>query len=231
MDQTRKRAFKNEIFDQLALIGKALANGRRLELLDLLAQSERTVESLAREIRMSVAGVSLHLKVLREARLIEVRREGSHAHYRLAGSDVFSLWRAVRELGDSRIAEVRRTVQTYLTDRQSLQAITCSELARRLNDRGLFVLDVRPTEEYEAGHILGARSIPMSELKARLREIPRRSVVIAYCRGPYCVFADEAVATLHHARRKAMRLDSGFPDWKACGLPVDAKPPQTMVYR
>lgn len=231
MDPARKRAFKNEIFDQIALIGKALANGRRLELLELLSQSERSVESLAREIRVSVAGASLHLKVLREARLIEVRREGSYAYYRLAGSDVFSLWRAVRELGDSRIAEVRRTVETYLTDRQSLQAITCAELARRLNNRSVLVLDVRPTEEYKAGHIPGARSIPIDDLKARLREIPRRGVVVAYCRGPYCVLADEAVATLLDAGRKAMRLDSGFPDWKARGLPVEAKQPQRMVWR
>lgn len=231
MDPARKRAFKNDMFDQIALIGKALANGRRLELLELLAQSERTVESLAREIRMSIAGASQHLKVLREARLIQVRREGSHAYYRLAGSDVFSLWRAVRELGDSRIAEVRRTVETYLTDRQSLQAISCAELARRLKDRSVFVLDVRPTEEYEAGHIPGARSIPIDDLKARLREIPKRSVVVAYCRGPYCVFADEAVTTLLDAGRKAMRLDNGFPDWKARGLPIEAKQPQKMVWR
>ena len=229
MDLTRKRTFKNEVFDQLARIGKALASGRRLELLELLAQRERTVEGLASETRMSVASTSLHLKVLREAQLVDVRREGVHAHYRLAGGDVFSLWQSLRELGDSRIAEIRRTVATYLTDRMSLQAITCEELKRRLDDRSVFVLDVRPTGEYQAGHIRGARSIPLDELKARLREIPKRGEVIAYCRGPYCVFADEAVATLRTSGRTAIRLESGFPDWKARGLPVEAAHPRPEV--
>jgi rhodanese-related sulfurtransferase len=231
MDLRQKRAFKNEVFDQLARIGKALASGRRLELLELLAQRERTVEDLAGETRMSVASTSLHLKVLREAQLVDVRREGLHAHCRLAGGDVFSLWQSLRQLGDSRIAEIRRIVATYLTDRVSLKAITCEELKRRLNDRSVFVLDVRPVQEFLAGHIQGARSIPIDELKARLREIPKRGEVVAYCRGPYCVFADEAVAALRTSGRTATRLESGFPDWKARGLPVEAAPPRPETNR
>lgn len=231
MDLTRKRAFKNEVFDQLARIGKALASGRRLELLELLAQRERTVEGLASETRMSVASTSLHLKVLREAQLVDVRREGLYAHYRLSGGDVFSLWQSLRELGDSRMAEIRRIVATYLADRVSLQAITCEELKRRLNDRSVFVLDVRPVEEYLAGHLPGARSIPIDELKARLKEIPKRGEVVAYCRGPYCVFADEAVATLRTSGRTASRLESGFPDWKARGLSFESAHPRTEVSR
>jgi rhodanese-related sulfurtransferase len=229
VDSTQKRAFKNEVFDQLSRIGKAFASGRRLELLELLAQRERTVEDLATETRMSVASTSLHLKVLREAQLVRVRREGLHAHYRLAGGDVFSLWQSLRDLGNSRIAEIQRIVATYLTDRVSLQAITCEELKRRLNDQSVFVLDVRPVQEYMAGHIPGARSIPIDELKARLREIPKKGEVVAYCRGPYCVFADEAVATLRNGGRTAKRLDSGFPDWKACGLPVEVSNPQPEI--
>ena len=220
MDPSAKRTFKDQLFEQFARIGKGLASGRRLELLELLAQGERTVEELARETGMSVANTSQHLRALREAQLVEVRREGLYAWYRLANEHVFALWQALRELGSARLAEIRHIVETYLTDRESLSGITCEELSRRLKDRSVVLLDVRPEEEYQAGHVAGARSIPLTELKARLKELPKRKEIVAYCRGPYCVFADEAVALLRSHGRKATRLEAGFPDWKARGLPV-----------
>jgi rhodanese-related sulfurtransferase len=220
MDPSAKRTFKDQLFEQFARIGKGLASGRRLELLELLAQGERTVEELARETGMSVANTSQHLRALREAQLVEVRREGLYARYRLANEHVFALWQALRELGSARLAEIRHIVETYLTDRESLSGITCEELSRRLKDRSVVLLDVRPEEEYQAGHVAGARSIPLTELRARLKELPKKKEIVAYCRGPYCVFTDEAVALLRSHGRKATRLEAGFPDWKARGLPV-----------
>ena len=225
MDAERKRAFKDQLFEQFARIGKGLASGRRLELLELLAQGERTVEELAGETGMSVANTSQHLKALREAQLVEVRREGLYARYRLANDRVFALWQALRELGAARLAEIRQIVETYLTDRERLRGITCEELKRRLKDRSVVLLDVRPEEEYQAGHVPGARSIQLAELKARLKEIPKRKEIVAYCRGPYCVFADEAVALLRSHGRRAVRLEIGFPDWKARGLPIEVANP------
>jgi rhodanese-related sulfurtransferase/DNA-binding HxlR family transcriptional regulator len=222
MDPSAKRTFKDQLFEQFARIGKGLASGRRLELLELLAQGERTVEELARETEMSVANTSQHLKALREAQLVEVRRDGLYARYRLANERVFALWQALRDLGSARLAEIRQIAETYLTDRENLHGITCEELQRRLADRSIVLLDVRPEEEYRAGHVAGARSIPITELKARLKELPMSKEIVAYCRGPYCVFADDAVALLRSRGRKARRLESGFPDWKARGLPVEA---------
>lgn len=225
MDRSTKRTFKDQLFEQFARIGKGLASGRRLELLELLAQGERTVEDLAAETGMSVANTSQHLKALREAQLVEVRREGLYARYRLANEKVFAVWQAMRDLGTARLADIRQIVEIYLTDRGSLRGITCEELNRRLKDRSVVLLDVRPEEEYRAGHVAGARSIPLAELKARLKELPKRKEIVAYCRGPYCVFADEAVALLRSHGRKATRLETGFPDWKAQGLPIEAAGP------
>ncbi|MBI4470223.1 MAG: metalloregulator ArsR/SmtB family transcription factor [Acidobacteria bacterium] len=224
MDKARKRDFKIELFDQFARMGKALASGRRLELIELLAQKEHTVEDLARLSDMSVANTSQHLKILRSAQLVEVRRLGLYASYRLADERVFRLWQALRELGDSRIAEIDRVVNSFLTDRKSLKAISTEELKRRLKDRSVVVLDVRPPDEYRAGHIPGARSIPVAELKARLKELPRSREIVAYCRGPYCVLADEAVEWLRARGRNALRLEQGFPDWEAQGFPVEHVP-------
>jgi rhodanese-related sulfurtransferase len=225
MDPQRKRAFKDELFDQFARIGKGLSSGRRLEILELLAQRERTVEELAKETGMSFANTSQHLKALREAQFVDVRREGLHARYRLADEHVFTLWQALRNLGTARLADIRRIVETYLTDRDSLRAITCEELKQRLKDRSVVLLDVRPVEEYKAGHLPGARSIPLEELEARLKEIPKKKEIVAYCRGPYCVFADQAVRTLQSHGRKAVRLEIGYPDWKALGLPIELASP------
>ena len=221
MDAARKRAFKNQLFEQFARIGKALASARRLELLELLAQGERTVDELAKETGMSVANTSLHLKTLRQAQLVDVRRHGLYAFYRLASDRVFVLWQSLRELGDAHLADIQRLVTTYLEDRGTLAAIGTEELVRRLKERSVIVIDVRPEEEYRTGHIAGARSIPVIELQARLKEIPKGKEIVAYCRGPYCVFADEAVDFLRSVGRKAVRLESGFPDWKAQGFPVD----------
>jgi rhodanese-related sulfurtransferase len=224
MDPSTKRVFKDQLFEQFARIGKGLASGRRLELLELLAQGERTVEELAAESGMSVANTSQHLKALREAQLVAVRREGLYARYRLANEQVFALWQALRDLGSARLTEIRQIVETYLTDREILNGITCIELQQRLKNRSVVVLDVRPEREYQAGHVAGARSIPLTELRARLKELPKRKEIVAYCRGPYCVYADEAVALLRLRGRKATRLETGFPDWKAQGLPVETAP-------
>ena len=221
MDQPIKREFKTELFEQFARIGKALASGRRLELLELLAQRQRNVKDLARLTGMSVANASQHLQVLRSARLVEVRKDGLYATYRLADEKVFELWKALRGLGESRLAEVSHMVRTYLADRNSLEAVNAVDLHCKLKQGSVIVLDVRPADEYAAGHIAGARSIPLSELQTRLKELPKRHEIVAYCRGPYCVLADEAVAFLRSHGLRAFRFDEGFPEWKASGLPVE----------
>ncbi len=215
------RAFKNQLFEQFARIGKALANPHRLELLDLLAQGERTVENLAQETSISVASTSRHLQVLRAARLVEVRREGLYAYYQLADERVFVVWQAIRNLGEARLAEIDLIVQTFLKDRESLEAVDAEELLARLQDESVIILDVRPEEEYRAGHIPSARSVPVERLEAYLEEIPKDREIVAYCRGPYCVFSDEAVALLRSRGYQARRLAQGLPDWRAVGMPVE----------
>lgn len=221
METDAKRTFKNRLYEQFARIGKALANSHRLELLDVLAQGERSVEALAYETSMSVANASQHLQVLRAAQLVEVRREGVYSYYRLADEWVFSLWQAMRNVGEARIAEIDRLVQTYLHDRSLLQPISAAELLQRLVEGNVILLDVRPAEEYAAGHLPDALSIPVTELEARLRELPHEKEIVAYCRGPFCVFADEAVTLLRIHGYNARRLEQGLPDWRALGLPVD----------
>ena len=222
MDKQDKRAFKNQLYEQFARIGKALSSAHRLELLDVLAQGERSVEELAQETGMSVANASQHLQVLRAAQLVEVRREGVYIYYHLADERVFSVWQAIRKLGEARIAEIDRVVRTFLHDRDLLQPVDAVELLRRLMDSDVVLLDVRPVEEYRAGHIPGARSVPVAELEAHLHEIPKDREVVAYCRGPYCVFADEAVTLLRAHGFSARRLEQGLPDWRALGLPVES---------
>jgi rhodanese-related sulfurtransferase len=215
------RATKAALFDELARVGKALASGRRIELLDVLANGERNVEVLAGEVGLSVANTSQHLQVLRQAGLVASRREGTSVHYRLAGPEVFELWRALRTLAASQLAEVERLAAAYLGDRDGLEPVTRQELARRLADGDdLIVLDVRPAEEHRAGHLPGAVSIPLSELRERLAELPRDREVVAYCRGPFCAFAHEAVAVLREAGFPARRLEDGLPEWRAAGLAV-----------
>lgn len=221
MQTSEKRVFKNQLYEQFARLGKALASPHRLELLDVLAQCERTVEALAQETGMSVANASQHLQVLRAAHLVEVRREGVSMYYRLADESVFKMWQAVRTVGEAQLAEIDRVVQTFLQDRTRLQPMGAHELLRHLSDDQIVLLDVRPAEEYEASHLPQARSIPVTELEARLAELPADREIVAYCRGPYCVFADEAVALLRARGYSARRLEQGVPEWRALGLPVE----------
>jgi rhodanese-related sulfurtransferase len=215
------RAAKTALFDAFARAAKALASGRRIELLDVLANGERTVEALAGEVGLSVANTSQHLQVLRQAGLVASRREGTSVHYRLAGPEVFELWRTLRTLAASRLAEVERLTAAYLGARDELEPVTREELARRLQDGdNLVVLDVRPAAEYAAGHLPGAVSIPVAELRRRLAELPADREVVAYCRGPYCAFAHEAVVLLREAGVSARRLEDGLPEWQAAGLAV-----------
>lgn len=214
------RAFKDALYDQFARIGKAVANPHRLELLDLLAQGERRVEDLAREAHVPIANASQHLQALRRARLVEIRRQGTSVYYRLGDERVFRLWQAIRDLGQARLAEVDLLVRTYLDDRGQFDAVDAATLQRLLQDDDVIVLDVRPVEEYRAGHIAGARSIPIAELASRLQELPPERDIVAYCRGPYCVFADEAAALLRARGYRVARFADGFPEWRAAGLPV-----------
>ena len=222
MNNTEHRGFKDLIFEQFARIGKALSHPKRLEILDLLAQAERTVEQIAREAAMPVANTSQHLQVLKAARMVEVRREGLYAHYRLADEGVFRAWRAVRDLGEARLAEVDRVVESYLKDREALEAVDAVGLMERLADESVVVLDVRPEEEYRAGHVPGALSVPVSSLEAALQVLPKDKEIVAYCRGPYCVFSDEAVAFLKSHGYRAIRLTEGLPEWRDSGYPIEA---------
>jgi rhodanese-related sulfurtransferase len=221
MDAMAHREFKDRLFEQFARVGKALASPKRLEIVDLLAQDERTVEEIAKETEMSVASASQHLQVLKGARMVEVRREGLYMHYRLADEDVFRTWQAVRALAEARLSEVDRVVEAYLEDRDALEAVDATELMERLSDEGVIVLDVRPEEEYRAGHIPGALSVPVDGLEAALQALPKDREIVAYCRGPYCVFSDEAVALLRARGYRARRLRQGLPDWRAAGMPVE----------
>lgn len=220
MDATTKRAFKAALYEQFARISRALANPHRLELLDLLTQGERTVEELAREAALSIANASQHLQTLRAAQLVAVRREGLYAYYRLADDSVQDLWLTLRAVGERQLADLQQIVQTFLADRSQLQSIGMEELRRRLTDDSVVVLDVRPAQEYAAGHLPQARSIPLEELISRLDELPREQPIVAYCRGPYCVLADEAVDVLTAHGYTAYRLDAGVPEWQAQGYPV-----------
>jgi rhodanese-related sulfurtransferase/DNA-binding transcriptional ArsR family regulator len=217
-----KRAFKTALYQQFARVGKALSSPHRIEMMELLAQGERTVESLAEELGLGMGNASAHLQVLREARLVEFRKEGLFVHYRVADDVVLGLLESLRKVAEIRLAEVDRLVASYFGDRTDMDAIGFDELRSRLKAGSVILLDVRPAAEYAAGHISGALSIPHDQLEDRLRELPRDKEIVAYCRGPYCVFADQAVATLKGKRRKARRLEAGFPEWKTAGLPVTA---------
>jgi rhodanese-related sulfurtransferase len=215
------RAAKTALFDEFARAAKALASGRRIELLDVLANGERTVEALAGEVGLTVANTSQHLQILRQAGLVSSRREGTSIHYRLAAPEVFDLWRTLRTLAASRLAEVERLAAAYLGSRDELQPVTRGELTRRLQDGdNLVVLDVRPAAEYAASHLPGAVSIPVAELRRRLAELPVDREIVAYCRGPYCAFAHEAVSVLRDEGFAARRLEDGLPEWQAAGLAV-----------
>lgn len=219
-------AAKAALFDALAETAKALGNGRRAELIDVLSQGERSVEELAAEIGQTVANTSQHLQRLLRAGLVGSRREGNRIYYALASARVAELWRAIRGAAEAHVADLERLADAYLGDRSGLATVTRDELRRRLRSRDVVVLDVRPQAEYDAGHIRGAVNVPVRELEVRLQDLPSGQVV-AYCRGPYCVYADEAVRVLSSAGRPAARLEDGFPEWLAEGLPVTRSPDLT----
>jgi len=214
------REVKDPLYEQFARVGKVLGSARRIELLDLLAQGERSVDELAELTGMEVANTSAHLQVLRGARLVETRKAGTRVFYRLAGDEVTGLLVALQRVAQVRLAEVGEVVRAHLADPDELEPIGRDELLERATRGEIVVLDVRPAEEYQAGHIPGAVSIPVEELEARLGELPDGVEVVAYCRGPYCVFARDAVRLLRGRGRAARRLLEGLPEWRLAGLPV-----------
>jgi rhodanese-related sulfurtransferase len=217
------RTVKAALFDEFARLGQALGNGRRLEILDVLANGERSVERLALETGLSIANASQHLQLLRAAGLVRRRREGTRIHYGLSDPVVFELWRNLRSVAAQRQSEVGQLADAYLGARDSLEPVTRTELLRRLKRKDdLVILDVRPAEEFAAAHLPTAVSVPLTELRRRLRDLPREKEIVAYCRGPYCAFAHKAIRVLHQAGFKARRLEDGLPEWKAAGLPVVA---------
>ncbi|MGZ3417461.1 MAG: ArsR/SmtB family transcription factor [Polyangiales bacterium] len=219
------RQFKDSVYEQLARIGKAVAAPKRLELLDLLCQGPRTVEALAEQAALSIANASQHLQVLRAARLVETEKKGVYVEYRVADERVAQFFFAVRSLAESRLAEVDQVKQAFLTERGAMEAVEGEELLRRVRNGDVTVLDVRPVEEYRAGHIPGALSIPASELKKRLAELPKKREVVAYCRGPYCVMSIDAVELLRKKGFKAHRIEQGVVDWRARGWRVERGAP------
>jgi rhodanese-related sulfurtransferase len=221
MSRPRPAHPKSRIYEQLARIGKAAASPARLELLDLLAQSPRTVEALAGQIGQTVANTSHHLQVLRRARLIEAERAGVHITYRLASPQVGAFVLQLRTLAESRLAEIERVSRDYLEGRGAMEAVGDDELLKRVRAGAVTVIDVRPAVEYAAGHIPGAISIPLADLKRRLAEIPKRREVVAYCRGPYCVMAVDATELLRRKGYRAHRMETGVPEWRARGWPVE----------
>ena len=209
------------LFDAFASVAQALGSGRRAEIVDVLAQGERSVDELATEISQSVANTSQHLQVLSRAGLVRSRREGTRIFYRLASERVGDLWSTVREVAERHVAEVTVLADDYLGDRDGVEQVTPSELNERLARGDVVVLDVRPEPEYDAGHIPGALSAPLAVLDAVAAKLPRRREIVAYCRGPYCVYADDAVRLLRARGLKARRLDVGLPEWRRAGLPIE----------
>jgi rhodanese-related sulfurtransferase/predicted transcriptional regulator len=217
---TGTRAAKRALFDALAEIAGALSAGRRVEIVDLLAQGERSVDEVAGEIGQSMANSSHHLRALARAGLVRSRREGTRVYYRLAGEDVEDVWAALRKVAEAERDDLGRLAGAYLGSIEDLEVVGRAELLERLNAGAVTVLDVRPVAEYRAGHIPGARSVPVGELHAVLGELPVDFEVVAYCRGPYCVFAPAAVRALRGAGFAARRMEDGFPEWRRAGLPV-----------
>jgi rhodanese-related sulfurtransferase/DNA-binding MarR family transcriptional regulator len=215
------RRSKAALYDALAEAAKALANGRRAELVDVLAQGERSVEELADEIDQTVANTSQHLQRLLSAGLVQTRRDGKRVYYSLSGPIVRTLWQTMRTAAEAHVAGLEQLAQDYLGDRAALRTVTRDELRARLHDGDVVVLDVRPAPEFTSGHIPGAVSVPVAELRTRVGEIPEGADVVAYCRGPYCVYADDAVRLLVREGISAARLEDGLPEWAVAGLPVE----------
>jgi len=213
--------FKQDLFAQFARVGKALGNGNRLELLDYLAQGERSVDELSKVAGLTIANTSQHLQHLRQAGLVSTRKEGLKVYSRISGDDVVHMLNALRQVAEGHVAEVERLVNTYLTVKDSLEPITRAELLQRARDGLVIVIDVRPPEEFAAGHVAGAVNIPLGELEERLNELGEAREIVAYCRGSYCVLAFDAVARLRDKGLSARRLEGGYPEWKTAGLPIE----------
>jgi rhodanese-related sulfurtransferase len=222
MATTRNRRFKDNIYEQFARLGKAVSAPKRLELLDLLCQGPRNVETLAEEAAISVANASQHLQTLRAARLVESEKKGLYVEYRLADEQVCRFFNSLRGLAETRLAEIEQVTRAYLEQRGAMEPVQSTELLRRVRNGQVTVLDVRPREEYRAGHIPGALSVPLPELKNRLTELPKNRDVVAYCRGPYCVMAIEAVELLRKKGFRAHRMQQGIADWRARGWRVES---------
>lgn len=216
------RVAKDALFDAFADVARALASGRRAEIVDLLAQGERSVEEVATEIGQSVANTSHHLRALARAGLVATRRDGTRIFYRLSTDRVAEVWAALRDVAAEQAAGIERLAEAYLGRRDGIETVDREELAARIERGEVIVLDVRPAAEYDAGHVAGARSAPVAELRRHLRALPDDVEIVAYCRGPYCVYADEAVRVLNRKGFRARRLVDGFPEWKRAGLPVAA---------
>jgi rhodanese-related sulfurtransferase/predicted transcriptional regulator len=216
-----KREFKDNVYGELAKITKSMANPHRLEIIELLAQGEFSVEQIAEQTNLSIANASQHLQVLKLAQLVDINRQGNFIYYRLANTNVFKTWRALRELGVERIATIEKLVKDFRQSKFKFESVTIAALLQKLESGKVTILDVRPQTEFDKGHIANAVSIPIDELKDRMSELPKRTEIIAYCRGPFCVYADEAVALLSKAGYKATRLEEGFPDWQIQELPVE----------
>lgn len=212
--------FKKQLFEQFARVGKAVGSAHRLEILELLAQSERTVESLAQLTSLPIANVSQHLQYLRKASLVSARKVGLYVHYSLATPMVGELLSAVQKVAERQLDEVNELIHAYLTTKDELEPVSRVALLERVRDGLVTVLDVRPSEEFAAGHVPGAINIPLKELPKRLREFKRNREIVAYCRGPYCILAFEAVAQLRAKGYRARRLEDGFPEWKNANLPI-----------
>jgi rhodanese-related sulfurtransferase len=223
MRPTRTRAAKDDLYDAFASVAKALGSGRRAEIVDLLAQGERSVEEVATEIDQSVANTSHHLRSLATAGLLQSRRDGQRIIYRLTSDRVAELWAALRDVAATHVADIDVLADAYLGARDEIEDVTIDELADRLERGRAVVIDVRPTLEYDAGHIPGARSVPIDELDGSLDALPRSREIIAYCRGPYCVYADDAVRLLRDRGFTARRLDTGYPEWERADHPTEPR--------
>lgn len=214
-------SFKHDIFTQFALVGKAMSNANRLELLEFLAQGERNVDDLAEVSGLTVGNTSQHLKQLRQAGLVQSRKQGLKVYYSLSGDDVIKLLKNMREVAEKHIVAVQHLVNSYLSVKDDLEPLPRSELLQRVKDDLVTVLDVRPEEEFNSGHVAGAINVPLNKLEAYLDSLEAEQEIVAYCRGPHCVLAFDAVARARKKGLKARRLEDGFPEWKSAGFPVE----------
>ncbi|MCS3665667.1 rhodanese-related sulfurtransferase [Salinibacter ruber] len=221
MEESKERQFKDALYREFARIGKTLSSGRRLEMIDVLVCGEQTVSELASATGLTRANTSQHLRTLKQARLVEGRKDGKQVYYSLADERVYGLWRALREVGEQQLAEIDRIVDEHMRSREDLEPVGMDELLERMQEGEAEAIDVRPKEEYRNGHIAGARSVPVEELATRADDLPSEVEVVAYCRGPFCILSDRAVEILRDVGIEARRLEEGYPDWKAEGYPIE----------